>query len=116
MSLYPRLYNTALRLLQNYGVEYTFTHITPGAYDPATDTDAPGTSTDYTAYCVRDQYSVLEKADSSVEVGDISMIATVANFDVDDLVEIDSEDYRIVNVEPIKPGPTTLAYILQLRR
>ena len=116
MSVYSRLLSTADRLIAKYGVQYTFTTTVQGAYDPATGSPGSTTSTTYTADCVRDEYSTFEKNNASVEVNDIKMIGEVAPYILDDTVTIDSDVYRIVSIDPIKPGPTVLAYMLQLRK
>lgn len=116
MSIYTRLAATAVRLIEKYGVEYTFTNVTQGAFDPATGSPASSTSTTYTAHAVRDEYSTFEKNNASVEVDDIKLIAEVASYTIDDTVSVDSEVYRVVSVDPIKPGATTVAYMLQLRK
>lgn len=115
MSLYSRLLSTSTNLIERYGVEYTFTKVTAGAFNPATGT-VSSTSSTYTAYCVRDSYSAYERQDGSVQIDDIKLIAEVAAFAVDDTVSIDSSVYRVVRVSPIKPGATVLAYELQVRK
>jgi hypothetical protein len=115
MSLYSGLKSTVDRLTAKYGVEYTFTHRAAGAYSPSSGTQSI-TATEYTAYGVRDQFSVFEKQSASIQVNDIKMICQAADFAIGDTVEVDSETYRIVNFNPIKPGGTALGYEVQLRK
>lgn len=119
MSIYTRLNATATRLVEKFGSELTFTRVTKGTFDPATGSSSGDTTQTYTANAVKDTFSQLERSDSSVEIGDIRLIAETATFGpyaVDDLVAIDGFSYRLVNVDPIKPGPTVVAYELQARK
>lgn len=115
MSFYGNLAATALKLLTKYGYEVTFTHVEQGAFDPDTLTTSDVTST-YTATIVKDEYSTLERQSSAIKQGDIKLICTHANFNVSDTVAIDGIDYRIMDVSPIKPAQTILAYELQVGR
>lgn len=118
MSVYARLNNTATRLIANYGRSFTFTRVTQGAYDPITGT-APETSSTFTANAVKDEFSSFERNDSSIQVDDIKLIAESSgsiDFKVDDLVEIEGLDYRLLRVNPIKPGASVVAYELQARK
>ena len=115
MTFYSRMNETATRMITKYGRVLTFTHIELGVYDPETGT-SPETATTYTANIVKDEFSSFERNDSSIEVNDIKLIGEVASFAIDDTVSIESEDYRVVKVNPIKPGPTVVAYELQVRK
>ena len=116
MSFYGNLRdNVATKLITKYGALHTFTRSEPGAYDPASGT-RPQALTTYTANMVKDSYNAFERGDSNIQVGDIKIIAEVATFEINDTVSVDSQDYRLVNVNPIKPGPTVVAYELQARK
>lgn len=115
MSIYDRLNNTATSLITKYGRPLVFTKVTLGAFDPATGT-SPETSTTYTANIVKDQFNTFERSDSSIQVDDLKLIGEVATYAIDDTVSIESQDYRLVRVDPIKPGPTVVAYELQVRK
>ncbi|MFW0776299.1 MAG: hypothetical protein ACN2B6_01085 [Rickettsiales bacterium] len=115
MSFYTRMEATALSLLTRRGVQYTFTHKAQGAYDPATGANAVTIST-YDKYVVRDTFGLFEQNNTSVEQGDIRAIAESGSYTVGDTLEMNSETWRIINVDPITPGATNVANILQLRK
>lgn len=118
MSFYENLRDgTANTLITQYGSEFTFTRVTEGTYDPATGDSTGDTTSTFTSYAVKANFSAGERSDGSIQVNDVKLIALAAGgFLVDDLVSIESEAYRIVNVMPIKPGPIVVAYILQARK
>lgn len=108
--------NTATRLIKKFGRRHTFTRVSYGAYDPATGTSAE-TESAFTAYAVKDDFSAFERNDSSIQIDDIKLIAEASGaFEVDDLIDIESQDYRIVRVNPIKPADVVVAYELQVRK
>lgn len=108
--------NTANKLIQRFGRLHTFTRVTYGAYNPATGTSAE-TSTTFTAYAVKDEFSAFERNDGSIRIDDVKMIAEASgSFEVDDCVTIESQEYTLVRVNPIKPGDTVVAYELQVRK
>lgn len=115
MSFYVGLAATALRLLTKYGAQYTFTTYTQGAYNVGTGTNSVTTST-YTKYAVKDTYSLFEQNNTAVQKGDLRLIAENGDYTVGDTVVIDSETWRIMSADPIKPAATGVAYVLQVRK
>lgn len=116
MSIYKRLNSTANRLIKDYGRSFTFTRITQGEYNAASG-EMPETTSTYTANAVKDSYNSFERGDSSIQVNDIKLIAeSSGNYNLDDLVLIEDQQYRIIGVDPIKPGATVVAYELQARK
>lgn len=115
MSFYSNMATTALRLLTKYGVQHTFTTYSVGAFDPNTGTRTE-TPSNYTAYAVKDVYTTLEKGSSAIKEGDIRLIAEAANYSIGDTLSLDSTTWRIMGVDPIKPGDTVVAYFLQIRK
>ena len=109
--------NTATRLITRFGREHTFTRVTYGAYDPVSGT-SPETSATFTANAVKEEFSAFERNDSSIQVDDIKLIAEAVSdgFEVDDSITIESEEYKLIRVDPIKPGPTVVAWTLQARK
>ena len=118
MNFYERIRdNTATKLIAKYGSRLTFTRIERGEYDPATGS-SPETRTTYTARAVKDSFSVHERNDSSIQIDDIKLLVEAVDegFRVSDLVSIDSQEYKIVRPNPIKPASTVVAYELQVRK
>lgn len=115
MSLYDRLKSTAAAKIKKYGAEYEFTRTTFGAVDYSSGTVSSTEST-YTAFAVREEFTASERADSSIEVGDIKLLAAAASYAINDKVVIDGEPYKLVSVKPIKPGSIAVAYELQARK
>ena len=118
MSFYQHVRdNTATPLIAKYGRTFNFERVVKGAFDPATGQTIGDTVTTYTADAVKSKWTATERADSSIETNDIKLIAEAAGaYQVDDNVEIEGSSYKLVNVLPIKPGPTVVAYTLQARK
>ena len=119
MTFYTNLRdNTAAKLIKKFGRLHTFTRVTYGAYDPATGTSAETTAT-FTANAVKDEFSAFERNDSSIQIDDIKLIAEASDlitFEIDDSITIESQEYKLTRVNPIKPGATVVAYELQARK
>jgi hypothetical protein len=93
----------------------TFTRTTKGAYDPNTGTTSDTSSTFQKYACVFD-YTDSERADSRIELGDRRVLAEGHAYKINDLVSIDSEDYRIISISNIQPSSTIVACNLQVRK
>lgn len=115
MSFYDDMKTVATNLLTEFGQLHTFTSYAQGAYDPGTGTNTVTTST-YSKNAVKYPYNTVEKNNTAIEVGDIRLIAEFGDYSVGDTVTIDSVDWRIMDVEPITPGATNVANMIQLRR
>ncbi len=118
MSFYESLRdNTATKLITQYGRSHTFTRVTYGAYDPLSGTSAETEAT-FTANAVKDDFSAYERNDSSIQIDDVRLIAEAISegFLVDDAITIESEEYKLVRVNPIKPGAVVVAWELQARK
>lgn len=103
-------------LIQEFGKEYTFTHVEPGTYDPATGTTTGDVTTTFNAYAVRDNFTIADRTDSDIQQDDVKLIAEWASYAVDDTVSIDGESYRIINSMKVIPGDTGQIYELQVRK
>jgi len=115
VSFYTNLQTTATRLLTKYGQSYTFTTYTQGAYDPGTGTNSVTTST-YSKKGVKTNFSKFERTNTAIQKGDMRFIVETGTYAVGDTVSINSEEWRIMDAEPIEPGATNVIYILQLRK
>ena len=104
------------QLIADFGQQYTFTHIEPGAYNPATGTTSGDVTTTYTTYCVRDSFSNMDRQNSDIEQSDIKLIAEWADYQLDDTVSINGENYRIINPAKVIPGDTGMIFELQVRK
>lgn len=118
MSFYENLRdNTAAKLIKKYGRQHTFTRVTKGSYDPVSGTTTGDTQTQFTAYAVKEDFSAYERNDSSIQIDDIKLVAEASgSFEVDDQITIESQEYKLVRVNPIKPGAIVVAYELQARK
>lgn len=119
MSFYENLRdNTATKLITKYGRAHTFVRVTEGVYDPTSGTTVGDTETTFTANAVKDEFSAFERNDSSIQIDDIKLIAeAVSNgFEVDDSITIESQQYKLTRVNPIKPGAVVVAWELQARK
>lgn len=118
MSFYASLRdNTATPLISEFGVSYTFSRTTKGAYDPATGSTSGDSTATFTALAVRDEFSAYERSDSSIQINDIKFIceAVSEGFQVGDHVEIEGIDYQVMRATPIKPANIAVAWELQVR-
>lgn len=109
--------NTASTLIARFGRSHTFTRITKSVYDPASGTSSKTEST-FTANAVKEEFNALERQDSSIRVGDVKLLAEAVTegFEVNDRITIQSQEYKLVMADPIKPGPTVVAWNLRARK
>ncbi len=109
--------NTATRLIMRFGREHTFTRITKGAYDPASGSSSKTEST-FIANAVKEEFNAFERQDSSIQIDDIKLIAEAVaeGFEVNDRITIESQEYKLTMADPIKPGPTVVAWNLRARK
>ena len=112
---YTDLQSTATRLIEEYGQALTFTRTTEGSYNPATGQTTSDTSTEFTKNAAVFDYKTHEMV-GAVESGDKKLIAEDYAYEVSDTVTIDGDLYRVMEVKRMKPGDTSLAYELRVRR
>lgn len=112
---YAGLATRSLALITKFGADFTFTTFSLGSYDPATNTTTK-TPSNYTAKCVKTNFTAQERADGSIQTGDIKLIAEVATFAIGDEVAVNSDTYRIQDINPIEPAGVPVIYILQVRK
>jgi len=116
---YSGLAAAALRLIDKFGRNVTLRSVTAGSYDTATMTKTGASDADKVVKMAIVEYKqsqidgeVVQRGD---ELGLLAASAVTAKPVVNDIV-IDSVQYKIINIETIKPGDTALLYKLQLRR
>lgn len=112
---YSPLSTTATNLIKNFGQSVTFTRNGSISYSPSTGVSSSSQST-YTANIVLFDQIKLEETESSIAEKEFpaSMSSTTAP-KIGDTATINSENYRIVNVNPIQPASTVVYYELRLR-
>lgn len=109
---YGPLAATATRLIDQFGRSATLVSMTPGTgYDPGEPTESNAA-----VRIVAWDYRQSERDGTLIQMNDrrVMMDATATPVSQDRLVD-GSDEFVVVNVEAIKPGPTALAYIVQLR-
>lgn len=112
---YTRLQATATTLIQKFGKQLTFTRTTDGAYDPNTGTVSQSDSS-FQKYCCVFDYNDSEIDGSNILIGDRRLLAEQHEYQVDDMVSIDSENYRVITVQQNKPSSKLLTMTLQVRK
>lgn len=110
---------TALRLLTNFGTDFTLTRTALAAGDDPFD---PGTETD-TAYTVKGvllDYDDRAMDGTIIRVGDrrayIAASGLAVTPRIGDALTAVSEVYSVVNAKPLNPAGTAVVHELQVRR
>lgn len=116
MSFSTNLNSAAERLLQAYGESCSFSRKVEGAYDPSTGMTGTSTDTTYTGFGAPMSYTEFEKADNSVEMGDLQLLLETGTVPlIGDVCTLNSIDYRVLGVELMRSQGIDIAYKLQLR-
>lgn len=118
MSFYSGLQATASRILKDKGQEVTFTHTTPGSFDPILGEDVGPTTSLIVGFGVALDYNNSEVDGTIVQSGDIRFIlenVIVAPVN-GDTVPIDSKVHRVMNIKPTSPAGIPVIYEVQLRK
>jgi len=117
-DFYTNLKNVALRLLTSKGQSLTFTRPVTSSFNPATGVDTPATPITYSGYGAALNYNKSEIDGDLIQIGDIRLLleATSTAVEMGDPVPIDSITYRVMNIRPLSPAGTVVAYELQLRK
>lgn len=109
---------TALRLLTRFGRPVTVTRETPGAYDPATGTDAAGTSQTWTPSGVKLEYTQREIDGTNIKAGDQRVyMSAAAGLDPQpgDAVTLGAEVWRVVKSSTLAPAGVAVLLDVQVR-
>lgn len=119
---YSKTANTADKLLKRFGKSWTIKSITPGVYDPNTNTSTP-VEVDATANAVLLDYSnngMTNAENSMILVGDKKMLVAAKGLPfvikANDICVSGSEQWRVVNVQELKPADVTVIFELQVRQ
>ena len=112
----------SVKLIEKFGKQITLRFVSAGAYDPDTLSSAI-TPTDQTVRAIIEQYRArfqMGETGSAVREGDrqawiaakgLTRAPTTA-----DRVVIDSEEYEILNLDPVYSGDQVAIYALHVRR
>jgi hypothetical protein len=112
---YTPLTNLSRRLIEKFGTLYHFTRLNDVGYDPATGKPKQATC-NYTANATTMSFTDAERSTEMVMQGDIKLFAEEADYQVGDVVYIDSQQYRILNTEAVQGSQQKLAFYLHLRK
>ena len=115
-AFYDDLKATAIELIKEFGIEYTFTNSESGAYDSQCGTRELNTETQYTAFAVAFPIDVNSRPDSLTEQADITLTAEPGNYQKNDTTIFKGETYTIMDLQPIEPGDTQCAVTVFLKR
>lgn len=119
MSFYDELAATAEELLAEFGAAATLSRSTPGAYDPATGTDTPATTTTQCRAAVFD-YATRLVDGTLVRQGDrqafVSVLGLTFEPQPSDTMLWGGVTYTVVRVTQTAPSGQAVLYELQVRR
>lgn len=112
---YSPILAKAGELIQKFGQEYTFTRIAHGTFDPATGKTAE-TSTQFSKYGILSKYSNAELGNGTIEQGDRKLTAEAYDYELGDIVSLNSKNYRVISISQSQPAATILYSTLQVRK
>jgi hypothetical protein len=113
---YARAAKTATRLIENFGKAGSITRAvkTGEAYNPTL------TTTAYPCQLAVTEYRISERDGTMVLMGDKRVFVSVQGVPIEptvsDRLVIDGESHSIINVMPLKPGPVTVCWEMQVRK
>ena len=107
----------ALDLLSEFGQQLTFTRYSSNDYNVATGGVDPVTSTTYTGYAHPSGYNRKDIDGVLIQENDIKVLLyTTTTPALQDITTIDSNVYKIVNIDFVKAQGSNIIYKLQLRK
>ncbi len=110
---------TAKRLIDKHGREITLQKMSIVPADPNNPQDGSTTApAELVVNAVQDAYTE-EQMDSVIERGDVKFLVwggTATDVETYDKIVDGSTKWRIISVEPIRPGTFTYLYTIQARR
>lgn len=111
---YSPLSTTATRLIKNFGQSVTFTRNGSVTYDPTAGVSSSSQTT-YTANIVLFDQTKTEIEDTSLQEKNIpANMSSTTEPVIGDTATINSENYRIIDVTPIRPATTVIYYDIRL--
>jgi len=115
-AFYDDLKATAIDMIQEFGIEYTFTNSDSGEYDTQCGTREFIDGDTYKAFAVAFPIDISSRTDSLVDQADITLTAVPGNYQKNDTTVIKGDTYRIMALQPIEPGDTQCAVTVFLQR
>ncbi len=117
-ATYLRAQATAKRLIEQYGQPLVVrSEDVSGGYDSNGDPLPPQPSVEISGSGVKLDYTISEKESSAIQAGDAKLLfSTTGSPQVGMLVEIDGEDWRIIQPNPLQPAGVIVMYSMQVRR
>jgi len=115
-AFYDDMQATAISMINEFGIEFTFTNSESGEYDSQCGSREFNTDTEYKAFAVAFPISTSSRTDSLTDQADITLTAVPANFQKDDTTVYKGDTYRIMEFQPIEPGDTQCAVTVFLKR
>lgn len=117
MSLLTNLQNTASDLLSGYGQQAVFIRWSNTEYNVATGGVDPVVSSTFSTYGHPSTYRFDEVDGVNIQYKDIKFLTYSATEPlIDDECTVDSQAYRVMNVEKLNVQGGVVAYRLQLRK
>lgn len=122
---YSTIAATGLRLISEYGKSITVKRVnrvfdTDKPWKKDTSSAAEQPDTDHTVMGVIADFNHREVDGEIIQTGDRRLLVAAQGlafeFDLRDLIVDGSDQWRIVNINTVAPGATTLLYDLQLRQ
>lgn len=113
---YSGLLATSNRLIESFGKSATL--IKPGTatgpdYDPQ-----PGEPVESSITLVEVDWKQMYRSETLVQTGDKFWLVSADGDEptLEDKISLSGTEYQLVNIEPLKPGPTLMMYTVHARR
>lgn len=117
---YDRIAASALRQIENAGLDVTITRTVVGSFDPTTGGTTAAADIVATASGVQTRYSNRDIDGTVIKRGDMRLLIAASGLSISpeqgDTATSDSIVWQVVNVESIKPSDTAVLYICQVRK
>jgi len=115
VNFYERSFNTALKLLSKYGMEYSV--LRKGKVSIVNGKEVITKNQNFTTIGIKTNYNPIEIDGTVIQSGDIQMVFSAdVELKINDIVTIDGEKYLIKQPNPVKPADVLICYKAQLRK
>lgn len=115
VNFYERSFNTALKLLSKYGMEYSV--LRKGKVSIVNGKEVITENQTFTTTGIKTNYNPIEIDGTVIQSGDIQMVFSAdVELKINDIVIIDGEKYLIKQPNPVKPADILICYKAQLRK
>jgi len=116
---YTALQTKATNILTNNGQEITFSYTSGEDIDPATGVvSSAGSTTTVTGYGAATRYRNIEIDGETIQASDLRLIcnSVATEPQVGWNVSVNSNSFRVMEVESVNPAGTNVIYICQIRK